>query len=84
MARILVESPEEFKRALERLARPQTHVIVTDGFSSITAVPRTTSRHRHYIQYSSVNEGEVAELVRYVEGRGFVVIRGIVQQEVAG
>ena len=84
MARILVEGPEEFRKALERLARPQTHVIVTDGFSSITAVPRVSSRHRHYIQYSTVEEGEVEELVRYVRERGFVVIRGIVQQEAPG
>lgn len=83
MARIIVLSVEEFKRALERLARPQTHVIVSDGASSIVAVPRTTSRHRHYIQYSSVNEAEIAQLVEHARSMGFEVIIGFVQEVVA-
>ena len=83
MARIIVLSVEEFKRALDRLARPQTHVIVSDGASSIVAVPRTTSRHRHYIQYSSVNDAEIAQLVEHARGQGFEVIIGFVQEVVA-
>ncbi|MEB3862338.1 MAG: hypothetical protein GSR84_09005 [Desulfurococcales archaeon] len=80
MAKIVVYSAEGFKRALERLARPQTHVIVSDGASSIVAVPRTTSRHRHYIQYSSVNEAEIVQLVEYAKSQGFEVITGYVQE----
>jgi len=83
MAKIVVYSAGEFRKAVDRLARPQTHVIVTDGATSIVAVPRTTSRHRHYIQYASVDEREIGELVEYVKGRGFLVIEGFVQEVTA-
>lgn len=80
MAKIVVYSSEEFKKALSKLARPQTHVIVTDGLTNIVAVPRTTSRHRHYIQYSSTNESEIESLVKHVRDAGFEVITGYVQE----
>ncbi|BAF34758.1 hypothetical protein ASQ66_gp46 [Aeropyrum pernix spindle-shaped virus 1] len=83
MAKIVVYSVEEFRRALSRLARPQTHVIVSDGATSIVAVPRTTSRHRHYLQYSSTSVEEIGSLVEHARREGFEVILGHVQ-EVAG
>ena len=83
VAKIVVYSIGEFKKALDRLARPQTHIIISDGATSIVAVPRTTSRHRHYIQYSTTSEAEVEKLIEYVKGEGFEVIICYVQ-EVAG
>ena len=80
MAKLVVYSTEEFKKALSKLAKPQTHVIVSDGATSIVAVPRTTSRHRHYIQYSSTHEAEIEKLVEFVKKEGFEVILGYVQE----
>ena len=78
MARIMVWSREDFERALASLARPVTHVIVTDEASSIVAVPRVSSRHRHYIAYTG-GQGEVAELVSLARKLGYEVYTGIVQ-----
>ncbi len=83
MAKIVVYTAEEFKRALGRLARPQTHVIVSDEASNIVAVPRTTSRHRHYIQYTSIHDEEIAQLVKHARDQGFEVIIGYVQEVTA-
>ena len=65
MAKIVVYSLGEFRRALERLANPLTHVVITDESTSVI---------------SSVDERDVAEAVEFARGRGFEVILGHVQE----
>ncbi len=79
MAKIVVLSGVEFRRALERVARPQTHFVVTDWASSIMAVPKVASRHRHYIYYTTMNSDEIRELAEYAKSKGFDVIQGYAQ-----
>ena len=83
MARIIVYSVDSFKLAVQRLANPRTHEVVTDRMTSITLVPRTTSRHRHYIQYSTRNEQEIATLLSWLTEQGYHIIEGFVQEVVA-
>ncbi len=77
MARIVVLRKEDVRKALASLARPQTHIVVTDEASQVMLVPKVTSRHRHYYQYSGPKE-EVAELVEAARKEGYEVIVGFV------
>lgn len=83
MARIIVYSVEDFKKAVERFTWIKTHEVVTDGISTITMVPKTTSRHRHYIQYTANDEQEIHQLLAWLEQRGYTIIHGYVQEVVA-
>ena len=84
MARVILFSVASFKKALRRMAKPQTHEVVTDYATTITLVPKTTSRHRHYITYSSNNEEEIKELAKEAEKLGYEVLEGYVQIQIIG
>ena len=74
MARIVVYSLDGFMRAVSRLARPQTTVYI---------IPKTTSRHRHYIQYTASSPEELDKLLHWLRQQGFDPIEGYVQEVVA-
>ncbi len=83
MARIVVTSLEAFMRAMHALDNPRTHVLVTDGFAPVELVPRTTSRHRHYIKFLVNEEQEIARILAEAEKQRYTVIHGSVQEVVA-
>ena len=47
-------------------------------------MPKTASRHRHYITYSSNNEEEIKELAKEAEKLGYEVLEGYAQIQVMG
>ena len=56
---------------------------MTDELSSIVLVPRVTSRHRHYLQFTPLSEEEVRKAIEHVKREGFEVIQGHVQEVMA-
>jgi len=83
MARIVVTSLEEFLKAMRALANPRTHVLVTDGYATVELVPRTTSRHRHYIKFLVDEEEEISKILVEAEKQHYTIIKGSVQEVIA-
>ena len=78
MVIVYVDSLGEFVKALEYLANPRSHVVISDGISTVELVPRVASRNRHLIRYIAT-EQDVSRAVEEATRRGYRIVRGRIQ-----